>query len=465
MTETTDNKCTALHTTQFAEQDVIAMQDLTYRIEQKISINTELPGPKSTELFTRRNQALPSSVGSVLPGFVVDGDGGILVDADGSQFLDLASGIAVTSAGASNPRVVQAIQDAAARFTHTSFMISPYESYVALAEKLDKLTPGEHDKRTVLMNSGAEAVENAVKIARHYTKKKGVAVFDYAFHGRTNLTMAMTAKENPYKAGFGPFAGDIYRAPMSYPLRDGFSGAEAAERTIAELEKVGADNLACVVIEPIQGEGGFIVPAEGFLPRIVDWCRANDVVFIADEIQAGIMRTGTWFASEHEGIVPDLVTMAKGIGNGMPISAVTGRAEIMNAPQPGGIGGTYGGNPIACAAALATLEEMAAENLGARAIEIGHIVREELAEITKHPRVAELRGHGAMVALEFVDDDGNPDKDLTSAIVEAVKAEGVLVLSCGQDGNVIRFLPPLVIPEALLREGLQTIVHHFTQLV
>lgn len=465
MTETTDNEWTTLHTTQFAEQDVIAMKDLTYRIEQKISINTELPGPKSTELFTRRNQALPSSVGSVLPGFVVDGDGGILVDADGNQFLDLASGIAVTSAGASNPRVVQAIQDAAARFTHTSFMISPYESYVALAEKLDKLTPGEHDKRTVLMNSGAEAVENAVKIARHYTKKKGVAVFDYAFHGRTNLTMAMTAKENPYKAGFGPFAGDIYRAPMSYPLRDGFSGAEAAERTIAELEKVGADNLACVVIEPIQGEGGFIVPAEGFLPRIVDWCRANDVVFIADEIQAGIMRTGTWFASEHEGIVPDLVTMAKGIGNGMPISAVTGRAEIMNAPQPGGIGGTYGGNPVACAAALATLEEMAAENLGARAIEIGHIVREELAEITEHPRVAELRGRGAMVALEFVDDDGNPDKDLTSAIVEAAKAEGVLVLSCGQDGNVIRFLPPLVIPEALLREGLQTIVHHFTQLV
>lgn len=441
------------------------MQDLTYRIEQKISINTELPGPKSTELFTRRNQALPSSVGSVLPGFVVDGDGGILVDADGNQFLDLASGIAVTSAGASNPRVVQAIQDAAARFTHTSFMISPYESYVALAEKLNKLTPGEHDKRTVLMNSGAEAVENAVKIARHYTKKKGVAVFDYAFHGRTNLTMAMTAKENPYKAGFGPFAGDIYRAPMSYPLRDGFSGAEAAERTITELEKVGAGNLACVVIEPIQGEGGFIVPAEGFLPRIVDWCHANDVVFIADEIQAGIMRTGTWFASEHEGIVPDLVTMAKGIGNGMPISAVTGRAEIMNAPQPGGIGGTYGGNPIACAAALATLEEMAVENLGARAIEIGEIIREELAEIIEHPRVAEFRGRGAMVALEFVDDDGNPDKDLTSVIVQTVQSDGVLTLSCGQDGNVIRFLPPLVIPEALLREGLQTIVHHFKQLV
>ena len=441
------------------------MKDLTYRIEQKISINTELPGPKSTELFTRRNQALPSSVGSVLPGFVIDGDGGLRVDTDGNQFLDLASGIAVTSAGASNPRVVQAIQDAAARFTHTSFMISPYESYVALAEKLNKLTPGELDKRTVLMNSGAEAVENAVKIARHYTKKKGVAVFDYAFHGRTNLTMAMTAKETPYKAGFGPFASDVHRVPMSYPLRDGLAGDEAAERTIAELEKVGADNLACVVIEPIQGEGGFIVPAEGFLPRIVDWCRANDVVFIADEIQAGIMRTGTWFASEHEGIVPDLVTMAKGIGNGMPISAVTGRAEIMNAPQPGGIGGTYGGNPIACAAALATLEEMAAENLGARAIEIGHIVREELAEITKHPRVAELRGRGAMVALEFVDAEGNPDKELTGAIVEAAKAEGVLVLSCGQDGNVIRFLPPLVIPEALLREGLQTIVHHFTQLV
>lgn len=466
VTETTDNVVDSTsHATQFAEQDVITMKDLTYRIEQKISINTELPGPNSAKLLERRNAALPTSVSAVLPGFVVDGDGGILVDADGNQFCDLASGIAVTSAGASNPRVVKAVQDAAARFTHTAFMISPYESYVALAEKLNEFSPGDHDKRTVLMNSGAEAVENAVKIARHYTKKTGVAVFDYAFHGRTNLTMAMTAKENPYKAGFGPFASDVHRVPMSYPLRDGLAGDEAAERTIAELEKVGADNLACVVIEPIQGEGGFIVPAEGFLPRIVDWCRANDVVFIADEIQAGIMRTGTWFASEHEGIVPDLITMAKGIGNGMPISAVTGRAEIMNAPQPGGIGGTYGGNPVACAAALATLEEMAAENLGARAIEIGHIVREELAEITEHPRVAELRGRGAMVALEFVDEEGNPDKELTGAIVEAVKAEGVLVLSCGQDGNVIRFLPSLVIPEALLREGLQTIVHHFKQLV
>ena len=399
-----------------------------------------------------------------LPGYVVDADGGILADADGNRFIDLASGIAVTSAGASNPAVVKAVQEAVAHFTHTSFTISPYESYVEVAEKLNEVTPGDHPKKTALFNSGAEAVENAVKIARNYTGKRGVVVMDRAFHGRTNLTMAMTAKQSPYKNGFGPFAPEIYRAPMSYPLRDQLSGEEAAKRTITMIEQeVGAANLACVVVEPIQGEGGFVVPAEGYLPAIQKWCNDNDVVFIVDEIQAGMMRTGTWFASDHEGIVPDLVTIAKGIASGMPLSAVTGRAEIMDAPQPGGLGGTYTGNPVSCAAALATLKEFEEKDFGARALNLEKIAREELEPILGDERVAEFRGRGAMLALEFVTADGEPDSELVHKIADAAKAEGVLILTCGLDHNVIRFLPSLAIPEDLWREALQVVVKQFNE--
>ncbi|QQU80247.1 4-aminobutyrate--2-oxoglutarate transaminase [Corynebacterium striatum] len=440
------------------------MQELEYRIEQTRHLAEQVPGPVSAALDERRKNAIPAGMAPSLPGYVVDADGGILADADGNRFIDLASGIAVTSAGASNPAVVKAVQEAVAHFTHTSFTISPYESYVEVAEKLNEVTPGDHPKKTALFNSGAEAVENAVKIARNYTGKRGVVVMDRAFHGRTNLTMAMTAKQSPYKNGFGPFAPEIYRAPMSYPLRDQLSGEEAAKRTITMIEQeVGAANLACVVVEPIQGEGGFVVPAEGYLPAIQKWCNDNDVVFIVDEIQAGMMRTGSWFASDHEGIVPDLVTIAKGLASGMPLSAVTGRAEIMDAPQPGGLGGTYTGNPVSCVAALATLKEFEDKDFGARALNLEKIAREELEPILGDERVAEFRGRGAMLALEFVTADGEPDAELVHKIADAAKAEGVLLLTCGLDHNVIRFLPSLAIPEDLWREALQVVVKQFNE--
>ncbi|WBT08729.1 4-aminobutyrate--2-oxoglutarate transaminase [Corynebacterium sp. SCR221107] len=433
------------------------MEDLTYRLPQTRTVAAESDGTNHA-LDARRVAAVPRAVTPGLPGYVVDADGGVLVDAEGNSYIDFASGIAVTSVGASNPAVVAAVQDAVSHFTHTCFMVSPYESYVAAAEKLNEVTPGDHAKKTVLLNSGAEAVENAVKIARAYTKKGAVVVFDNSYHGRTNLTMAMTAKYTPYKTGFGPFASDVYRAPMSYPLRDGLSGPEAAARAIHMIEKeVGAENLACVVIEPIQGEGGFIVPAAGFLPAIAAWCKENNVVFVADEIQAGFARSGKWFAVDYEGVVPDLITTAKGIAGGIPLSAVTGRAEIMDAPVVGGLGGTYGGNPVACAAAMAAIGQMEELDLPGRALEIEAIIREELEPLLELPQVAEVRGHGAMMALEFVDEDGRPNAALTAAAAAACKEQGVLILTCGMDYNVIRLLPPLVIAEATLREGLRVL--------
>ncbi len=431
------------------------MKELSYRLSQERKITTELPSPASAELTKRREESVAAPLQPGLPGFITDADGGVLVDADGNSFIDFAAGIAVTSVGASNPAVAEAVSEAATHFTHTCFMVSPYESYVAVAEKLNELTPGDHAKKTVLLNSGAEAVENAVKIARAYTGRNAVVVFDYGYHGRTNLTMAMTAKNLPYKDGFGPFASEVYRAPMSYPLRDGLDGAQAAQRAITMIEQqVGSHNIACVVIEPIQGEGGFIVPAPGFLSAISKWCTENGVVFVADEIQAGFARTGRWFASEHEEIVPDLVTTAKGIAGGMPLSAVTGRAEMMDAPVKGGLGGTYGGNPVACAAALAAIGQIEDLELNQRAADIEQIIREELAPLENVATVAEIRGRGAMIALELITTDFKPNAALTAEVAAACKAQGVLILTCGMDGNVIRLLPPLVISEALLREGL-----------
>lgn len=433
------------------------MQDLTYRLPQERKVSTALPGPKSAALTARTGASVPRGIAPTLAGYVVDADGGILIDADGNAFIDFASGIAVTSVGASNPAVVDAVRESVGHFTHTNFTTSPYESYVAVAEKLNEITPGDHNKRTVLLNSGAEAVENAVKIARHYTGRNGVVVMDRAYHGRTNLTMAMTAKNVPYKSGFGPFAGEVYRAPMSYPLRDGLTGPEAAEKTIWQMEKeIGAENLACVVFEPIQGEGGFVAPAEGFLPTIAEWCRANDVVLIADEIQSGMCRTGDWFAVNHESIVPDIVTIAKGVAGGLPLSAVTGRAEIMDAPGPGALGGTYAGSPVACDAALAAIDQMEQLDLAARAREIEGIIREILEPLVTQTagRVAEVRGRGAMTAIEIVDAEGRADAATVKKVAGACQTAGLLILTCGLDGNVIRLLPSLVIPEALLRDGL-----------
>lgn len=421
---------------------------------------TPLPGPRSTELLERKEAAVPAGVGHTVPVHAVAAGGGVVVDADGNSLIDLGSGIAVTTVGNSHPAVVAAVQQQVAAFTHTCFMISPYEPYIAVAEALNRLTPGDHAKKTVLFNSGAEAVENAIKIARKATGRQAVVAFDHAYHGRTNLTMALTAKSMPYKSGFGPFASEIYRAPMSYPLRDGLSGADAAARAIALIEKqVGADNLAAVLIEPIQGEGGFIVPAEGFLPALAQWCRENGVVFIADEVQTGFARTGAMFASELFGIVPDLVTTAKGIAAGLPLAAVTGRAELMDAAHPGGLGGTYGGNPLACAAALAAIDVYERENLTARARQLGDVLRARLETIrSADPRVGEVRGRGAMMAIEFVDPaTGAPDGALAAEVARASIAEGVIVLTCGTYGNVIRFLPPLSIPDALLEEGLDVL--------
>jgi len=429
-------------------------------LPQERRIVTALPGPRSTEILTRKADAVAAGVAHTVPVAAVAAGGGVVVDADGNSLIDLGSGIAVTSVGNAHPAVVEAIAAQAAQFTHTCFMISPYESYVEVAEALNRLTPGSFAKKSALFNSGAEAVENAIKIARKHTGRQAVVAFDHGYHGRTNLTMALTAKSMPYKSGFGPFAPEVYRVPGSYPYRDGLTGAEAAARAITLIEKqIGADNLAAVIIEPIQGEGGFVVPADGFLNAVVDWCRANGVVFIADEVQTGFARTGAMFASETFGIEPDLITTAKGIAAGLPLAAVTGRAEIMDSAHAGGLGGTYGGNPVACAAALAAIEAFENEGLVERAREIGKVLTGRFTALqASDPRIGDVRGHGAMIAVEFVHPEtGEPDAALTSAIAKAAIAEGVIVLTCGTFGNVIRFLPPLTIGDDLLAEGIDVV--------
>jgi 4-aminobutyrate aminotransferase/(S)-3-amino-2-methylpropionate transaminase len=345
-------------------------------------------------------------------------------------------------------------------------MVSPYEEYVAVAEALNSLTPGDHDKRSALFNSGAEAVENAIKVARHHTKRTAVVAFDHAYHGRTNLTMALTAKEMPYKHGFGPFAPDVHRVPMSYPLRDGaeFTGAQAAARAIAHIESsLDVTDLAAVIIEPIQGEGGFIEPAPGFLPALLDWCRENGVVFIADEVQTGFARTGTMFACQHEGIVPDLIVTAKGIAGGLPLAAITGTAAIMNSVHAGGLGGTYGGNPIACAAALAAIETIQEDDLLGKAQHIEKVMKDRLRAMqSADPRIGDVRGRGAMIAVELVEAGTIlPDPALTAAVAAEARRNGVIVLTCGTDGNVLRFLPPLTIGEDILNEALDIIAAAF----
>ena len=436
-------------------------------LEQTRHLVTEIPGPGSLELNKRRAASVSHGVGITLPVFVARAGGGIVEDVDGNRLIDLGSGIAVTTIGNSAPRVVDAVRAAVAEFTHTCFMVTPYESYVAVAEELNRLTPGSGEKRSVLFNSGAEAVENAIKIARSYTRKPAVVAFDHAYHGRTNMTMALTAKSMPYKSGFGPFAPEIYRAPMSYPYRDGLldkelatDGELAAARAISVCEKqVGAANLAAVIIEPIQGEGGFIVPAEGFLPALLDWCRKNDVVFIADEVQSGFARSGAMFASELEGIEPDLICIAKGVADGLPLSAVTGRAEIMDAPHVSGLGGTYGGNPVACAAALATIATIESDGLIERAQQIERLIIERLLRLQAgDDRIGDVRGRGAMIAIELVKSGtSDPDPELTQKLATAAGAAGVIVLTCGMYGNIIRLLPPLTISDELLTEGLDVL--------
>ena len=437
----------------------------TTDLPQERRLVTELPGPRSRALMERRTSAVSAGVGGTMPVFAERAGGGVIVDVDGNSLIDLGSGIAVTTVGNAHPRVVERVQRQVADFTHTCFMVTPYSGYVEVCEALNRLTPGDHAKKSALFNSGAEAVENAVKIARAYTKRQAVVVFDHGYHGRTNLTMALTAKNMPYKQSFGPFAPEVYRMPMSYPFRDGpHSGAEVASWATSKMEKeIGGANIAAIVIEPVQGEGGFIVPAPGFLPALKAYAEQHGIVFVADEIQSGFCRTGQWFACEHEGIVPDLITTAKGIAGGLPLAGVTGRAEIMDAVHVGGLGGTYGGNPIACAAALGSIEAMEEEHLNERALAIESIMRERLEALqATHPSVGDIRGRGAMIAIELVKPGTmDPDPELAARVSKAAHAQGVVTLTCGTYGNVLRFLPPLTIPDHLLREGFDIVAAAF----
>ncbi|WP_111829648.1 4-aminobutyrate--2-oxoglutarate transaminase [Actinomadura madurae] len=431
---------------------------------------TEIPGPRSRELHRRRTAAVPPGVGSVLPVYVTDAGGGVVVDADGNSLIDFGSGIAVTGVGNANPRVAARVKAQADRFTHTCFMVAPYESYVAVCENLNRITPGDHEKRSFLVNSGAEAVENAVKIARYATGRQAVVVFDHGYHGRTLLTMTLTAKNMPYKQGFGPYAPEVHRMPLAYPFRwptgPENCGPEAAAQAVDQIAKqIGATNVAALLIEPIQGEGGFIEPAPGFLPALAEFCRANGILFIADEVQTGFARTGHMFACEHEGIVPDLVATAKGIAGGLPLAAVTGRADIMDKVHAGGLGGTYGGNPLACEAALAVLEEIEDGKLVERAGRIGEIMLPRLRALAaRHPAIGDVRGRGAMTAIELVrEGTKEPDPELTAKVARRCHERGLLVLTTGTYGNVLRFLPPLVIPEDLLAEGLDVLDEAFSE--
>jgi 4-aminobutyrate aminotransferase / (S)-3-amino-2-methylpropionate transaminase / 5-aminovalerate transaminase len=440
-------------------------------LPQHRNVVTEIPGPASRALMARRDGTVARGVSTTLPVFITAAGGGVLLDADGNSLIDFGSGIAVASVGNAAAAVVDRVQHQVAQFTHTCFMVTPYEGYVEVCEELARRTPGDHAKRSALFNSGAEAVENAVKIARHYTGRQAVVAFDHAYHGRTNLTMALTAKNMPYKQGFGPFASEIYRVPMAYPLRwpDGPEACKAdALNVIKSLihAQVGEQNVAAVIIEPIQGEGGFIVPPDGFLTGLAEFCTQNGIVFIADEIQSGFCRTGDWFAVEHEGVIPDLVTTAKGIAGGLPLAAVTGRAEIMDAVHPGGLGGTYGGNPVACAAALGSIETMATQDLPAKARRIGEIMLPRLRKLAEtYPVIADVRGRGAMIAVELTKPGTlEPDPASTGAVAAYCHQQGLLVLTCGTFGNVLRFLPPLVIGEDLLEEGLDILENAFASL-
>lgn len=434
-------------------------------IAQERRLVTEVPGPKSRELHSRKLGAVSAGIGTTLPVYIERAGGGILIDIDGNSLIDLAAGIAVTNAGNANPLVVEGVQQQVAAFTHTCFMVTPYAGYVEVCEALNRLTPGDHEKRSALFNSGAEAVENAVKIARSYTKRQAVVVVEHGYHGRTNLTMGMTAKSMPYKHGFGPFAPEVYRVPVSYPFRDGpHSGAEVASWATTRIEKeIGASNVAAIVIEPVLGEGGFIVPAPGYLTAMADFAKANGIVFVADEIQSGFCRTGDWFASVHEGVVPDLITSAKGIAGGLPLAAVTGRAEMMDAVHAGGLGGTYGGNPVACAAALGAIRWMEEADANARARAIGDIMIPRLKAMQeRHPGIGDVRGRGAMVAIELVKPGTmNPDGERASALNSFMHRNGVVTLTTGTYGNVFRFLPPLTMPHHLLLEGLDVLEQAF----
>jgi 4-aminobutyrate aminotransferase/(S)-3-amino-2-methylpropionate transaminase len=419
-------------------------------------IKTEIPGPKSRALMERRRGAVSAGVGIATPIFAQEAKGALLTDVDGNTFIDFGGGIGVMNVGHADPRVVAAVKEQVERFTHTCFYVTEYEPYIELAEKLNALVPGDFEKRSFFINSGAEAVENSIKIARAYTKRPAVLAFDNAFHGRTLLAMSLTSKANPYKKSFGPFAPEIYRIPAPYPYR-GPSEEEwftAFERALVNID---VESVAAAIVEPVSGEGGFVLWPDSCLLRLREFCDEHGIVLIADEIQTGFGRTGRMFCVEHSGVVPDLLTTAKSMGGGLPIGGVTGKAEIMDSVHVGGLGTTYGGNPLACAAALAVLEAFEEEDLLSRANVVGERVMGSMRDIQeRHPFVGDVRGRGPMVAIELVKDPESkaPDKERTGKIVEAALQEGLLLLTAGQYSNVIRTLMPLVITDEELEEGL-----------
>ncbi|MFD5598708.1 aminotransferase class III-fold pyridoxal phosphate-dependent enzyme [Leucobacter sp. NPDC058333] len=417
---------------------------------------TEVPGPRSQQLNAERAQYVSASVGSLLPVFIDRAEGSILTDVDGNEFIDFGCGIGVTSLGHGNPAPLTAMIEQAQKFTHTLFTITPYELYVTVSRLLTEITPGDFAKKSVLSSTGAEAIENAVKIARAYTRRNGIAVVDHGYHGRTNLTLGMNYKSQPYSANVGPRPGEIYRIPNSYPFQDGLDGAEAARRSIKLLEKIsGAENLACLVIEPIQGEGGIVLPAPGYLETLQAWCNEHGIVIIADEIQTGLGRTGKLFASEHFGLVPDLVVTAKAIAAGIPVSAVTGRAEMMDAIPTGGLSGTFSGNPVGCAAAVEVIEQLRQPGTLERTAEIGERIQRGLRELQqRHAVIGDVRGLGALHGVELVQSDGSPNAAAFGVVAKAAAERGLLVMAGGSDGHVLRLLPQLNISDELIDEAL-----------
>lgn len=441
---------------------------MTEKLPQTRHLVTEIPGPLSTAAMQRRKEAVSGGLGTAIPVIIERASDAILQDIDGNRIIDLGAGIGVVNVGNAAPLVVQRVQEAVAAFTHTNFTTAPYMGYIEVCEALNRLTPGNFKKKSILQNSGAEAVENAIKIARHYTKRPAIVVFEHAYHGRTNLTMALTAKNVPYKEGFGPFANEIYRMPMPYSYRwlgdQATITEDALKMVTTKIEKeIGAHNVAAIIIEPIQGEGGFIVPPKGFLPGLSQYATENKIVFIADEVQSGFARTGDWFAVNNENVEPDMIVTAKGIAGGLPLAAVTARAEIMDSSHIGGLGGTYGGNPIACAASLAAIEIIESEKLVERARHLEGILVSSLKEIqAKHPEIGEIRGRGAMIAIELVKaGTKDPNTDLMAKVIKYCQSKGVLILTAGSYGNVIRFLPPLVITDELLKDALGVLAEAF----
>jgi len=443
----------------------------TDTLPQVRRVVTAIPGPKSTEVLKRRTEATSGGLGMAFPTVIERAHDAILLDLDGNQIIDLGSGIGVTTVGNSAPRVVERVLKQVREFTHTNFTTAPYENYIEVCEWLNKNTPGTFAKKSLLVNSGAEAVENAIKIARHFTKRHAIVVFEHAYHGRTNLTMALTAKNMPYKEGFGPFAPEIYRMPLPYSYR--YEGnlakitEESLDHVIHKIEKeIGAKNVAAILIEPIIGEGGFIVPPKGFMPGLQKFSNENGILFIADEVQSGFARTGHLFACEEEGVVPDLITTAKGIAGGLPLAAVTGRADVMDSSHISGLGGTYGGNPLACAAALGVFETIEAEGLVARARLIGDILSTRLNTLkSKYSVIGEVRGRGAMQAIELIKPGSkDPNPEAMAKVIKYCQQNGVLILTAGTYGNVIRFLPPVVITEELLNDALDVLEAGFATL-